>query len=184
MKARLIYITWFAGLGILLTCSCQKQVEEARVSASVEQENIKDGMEMSAFRIDMTPSEVHDTIYRIPNFQRADGSRPRFGNDTRIAASPWHIVDGQPRRIVAFFTNRKAKQIDISYYTATQESRERLFNQLHSNALAQFKDIQVYTDNSRMTLFYNGAEYTLWIQNPDSEYDPVEVSIRRFNKTE
>ena len=184
MKSRIKTILILVGAFVMTLAACSRHDTELTLSSHSVEEDIMPGMEMFAFRIGMSQAAFHDGIYRVSNFRRADGLRPRFGsdNDPSLLGHCQKLEDGRPKSIEAFFTDKHANQIDISYHSKTQDSRIQLFNHLHSNVSHRLQPFQVFTNNNMITLFHDGGDYILWIMNPNSEYDPIKVSIRSFSR--
>lgn len=142
--------------------------------------DLEPAREIFAFHVGMTPDEFHDAVYRVPNFQRPDGSRPWFGgiNSACFQARCQRFESGRPRMIEAFFSARKATQITISYFTANAQDRADLFARLHRQAVDGMERVQDCSDGNNGTLFFlEGPGFCGWLANPPQEYDPVRISL-------
>lgn len=175
-----MHIQWVRS--ILLAAACAASASCSRPAPPLEPlgPDLEPAREIFAFQLGMSPAEFHDAVYRVPNFQRPDGSRLWFGgiNSACFQARCQRVESGRPRMIEAFFSARKATQITISYFTANAQDRADLFARLHRQAVDGMKRVQDCSDGNNGTLYFlEGPGFCGWLANPPQEYDPIRISL-------
>jgi len=166
-------------MGALLLAACSRRAAKGGASAANPLPDIEPGKEIFEFQPGMTSTQLYEQAYRISSFRWTNGFKPWFGCDkSHMLAESRRRVPGEPREIEAFFTDGRARNIDIRYSPPTPEERTRVLAVVQSNMTDWADESKTFTnrDGSPLLLFSKG-DASAWLLCPPQDFKPIEIKL-------